>query len=78
MPMKARFYHVIKALQVFTLGCLIEIRRKQFGWMIDANKNFSSESTIRANESMSRLGNKWMELRQAIERDKEKDFVIDG
>lgn len=75
---KERLYHIIKAVQVFTLGCLIEIRRKHFGLKIDTLKNFSSESAIRANERMSKLGNRWMELRMALERERDKNFVING
>jgi hypothetical protein len=70
---RERLYHIIKAVQVFALGCLIEIKRKRIGLKIVKQKNLSSESILKANISLSKLGNRWMELKAANENDNKKD-----
>jgi len=60
---KARFCFVIKALQVFWLGLRIELSRR---WLTrtHTHRGYSSKNMIEANNRLSLLGNKWMELKK--------------
>ncbi len=60
---KGRFCFVIRALQVLLLSIRIEFSRKRLK-RIHAHSEFSSESLIEANNRLSLLGNRWMELRK--------------
>lgn len=60
---KGRFCFVVKAWQVMWLGYRIEIKRRLLT-RVHANRELSSETLIEANNRLSLLGNRWMELRK--------------
>jgi hypothetical protein len=73
MKGKVKILRIVKAMQIFLLGCQIELKRKRLELMIKVQNTFSSDSVVRKSNELSKLGIKWM----ALSADTEQNIVRD-
>ncbi len=62
MKGKVHLLRILKAIHVLSLGIQIELKRKQLELVVRMSKDLSSDSVIRENNALSKLGIKWMNL----------------